>query len=299
MVAELDRRKEPEGRAAFQIGASTEQKNPFRNEDQHFVLPNQMAAGVFDGVGGTINGQGAAIKARDWMNMILRQYPVGTDFHLVRENLRVPLRQVSGIISEDPEDGSKRRGKNRGMGTTASVAVICPGASYTGDDIAVIGNVGDSRVYIFRGETGEVDQATLDDSSVRKYGDGKKDAKELQKRAGLADDPGEIHIMFSRSFRSEVNQVVGDETIEPRINHVQLSLEKGDKVIITSDGIHDNLTDGEIAQTVAESATAQLASENLVQKAKERSLDTDHPRAKPDDMTAVVMGNYKIAVNSS
>ena len=65
------------------------------------------------------------------------------------------------------------------------------------------------------------------------------------------------------------------------INVDTRDVEPGDIILATTDGIHDNLTRREIAEwtTVKDLLAAALA----------RSRDTDHPRAKPDDMTAVML----------
>ena len=62
----------------------------------------------------------------------------------------------------------------------------------------------------------------------------------------------------------------------------------GDKLIVTSDGIHDNLTDTEISKVLAQSPDNQKAVENLTESARKRSRDTNHLRFKPDDMSAVI-----------
>ena len=112
----------------------------------------------------------------------------------------------------------------------------------------------------------------------------------MQKAASMADKPFTVHLMFSD--RGSLRQALGDEEIDVRSSRKPIDLENGDKVLLTTDGINDNLTDIEIAEIMAGSSPAQMAAERLVAKAKERSLDTGHPRAKPDDITAIVMGEF-------
>lgn len=78
--------------------------------------------------------------------------------------------------------------------------------------------------------------------------------------------------------------MLGDERCEPTIQAVILGV--GDKIILTSDGVHDNLIKDEI-EKVLNGGQSNLA-EELVQRAKTRSKE-NHIRAKPDDISAIVV----------
>ncbi len=225
-------RKEPEGRASFQIGAATEQKNRFRNEDQHFTLPEFMAAGVFDGVGGNQGGQDAAIMARDMVRDGIKNLARYATYshHDATTLVRTSLDRASREIYADPEYGGVRKGKY-GMGTTASVAVICPATELSEEstDKVVIGNVGDSRVYIFRGNTMEIEQATLDDGLVRSDEWSPREQKDMQAKAGRAYIPAEVHPRFGS--RTTLLQALGDEKIDVHSHRIPFSLEGGDRVV--------------------------------------------------------------------
>lgn len=64
-------------------------------------------------------------------------------------------------------------------------------------------------------------------------------------------------------------------------------LEPGDRVLLCSDGVHDNLTHQELQKLVSATDPAQLA-ETVAQAAYRRS-QSEHGRAKPDDITCVVL----------
>jgi hypothetical protein len=74
--------------------------------------------------------------------------------------------------------------------------------------------------------------------------------------------------------------------IKPHISTIDVR--DGEKLIVTSDGIHDNLTDVEIAKILATSENNQQAVENLTNASRNRSREK-HPRAKADDMSAIVV----------
>ncbi len=66
-------------------------------------------------------------------------------------------------------------------------------------------------------------------------------------------------------------------------------LESSDVILITSDGIHDNLTATEIIEILKANQDPSAVSSALIQSAQARSRDEHHVRAKPDDMTALVV----------
>ncbi len=72
-------------------------------------------------------------------------------------------------------------------------------------------------------------------------------------------------------------------------SHIPISsqvLLPGDGVLLCRDGVHDNLTDGEIEQCLWEYPEA--SAHRLVTAAHARSLE-HHLRAKRDDISAVVL----------
>lgn len=85
--------------------------------------------------------------------------------------------------------------------------------------------------------------------------------------------------------RHWITQMVGGREMEPVTG--TLALQTGDRVLLTSDGIHDNLTRTEIEE-ILKSKTKDPA-RAIVEAARTRSLDNEHLRAKPDDMSAVVL----------
>jgi len=173
------------------------------------------------------------------------------------------------------------------MATTASVVKIMR------DRTAVIGNIGDSRVYLLKNGSQSVEHLTLDDSyfkqetinSPQEY-----DYKKIQEDMARLDTfdflPDNIP-PFAAKTRNVISQALGTSEMEPNIYTHQLS--PGDRLIIMSDGIHDNLTDQQIAKCLIDNPhDTEKATRALVQQAKEVSKQNTS-RSKPDDITAIVV----------
>ena len=88
--------------------------------------------------------------------------------------------------------------------------------------------------------------------------------------------------------RYEIFQMLGASHIT--IHSDQTSIIPGDHILLCSDGIHDNLTNDEIEEVIKQIDTTTIV-EVLVERALERSRQESNVtmRAKPDDMTAVVI----------
>ncbi|MDQ6643125.1 MAG: SpoIIE family protein phosphatase, partial [Chloroflexota bacterium] len=76
----------------------------------------------------------------------------------------------------------------------------------------------------------------------------------------------------------------------PTIHINQVAVYPGDRILLCTDGIHDNLNDEEIEdimRTGARTTTARLLIEHSIRRSHEERNTT--VRAKPDDMSAIVM----------
>jgi protein phosphatase len=76
----------------------------------------------------------------------------------------------------------------------------------------------------------------------------------------------------------------------PEIHIDQTLVSIGDRILLCTDGIHDNLTDLEI-EAILRKAPRNAAARLLVESALLRSREERQTniRAKPDDMTAIVL----------
>ncbi len=106
---------------------------------------------------------------------------------------------------------------------------------------------------------------------------------------------GAANFKFARNM---VTKSVPEKNLQLRTSHVDLA--PGDRVIITSDGIHDNLTKKEIEDIINSNQDSDKAAAELVKAAKVRANTLNHEyrekhglkkniRAKFDDLTAIVI----------
>jgi protein phosphatase len=90
-------------------------------------------------------------------------------------------------------------------------------------------------------------------------------------------------------LRGGITQALGGP-LSPTIHVNQTPISPGDRILLCTDGIHDNLTDEEIEDTLRNgprTALARLLVERSLHRSRQERSTT--VRAKPDDMTAVVM----------
>ncbi len=185
-----------------------------------------------------------------------------------------------------------------GMGTTASLVKFWLGSK--NQIKGVVGNVGDSRVYVIHAD-GSMEQVTIDDSETnlilhtRFRGDEQKIRETQSKFNNATDlkafDADDQHLL---THRNTITNSIQGKSIEVRFYNIDLKT--GDRILITSDGIHDNLTDAEIEDLLKKEKDCGIASDLLVEASVARSREGKKVnfRAKPDDMTAIVVEVSKI-----
>lgn len=237
-------------------------ENPERNGDAIFFDPDSKLAMVFDGVGASTSPALASREACQFLKDQLLDLQPGPGFKQVNRIIRKALCEANNLLLREVPDGQ----------TTVVVAKVLE----KGDKrIVVVANIGDSRAYLFRNDS--LQQITKDDREIPSPLVVKIDNALSQDDLTLA----ELAYFYRRHI---VSQALGMEYLP--VSHVcQIDFQLGDKLILTSDGVHDNLTLTEMAEIVA---VDENISNNLVKKARERSTE-EHFRAKPDDISVVVM----------
>ena len=254
---------------AFTLGKTV------KNEDAYFQDNLHSIYGVFDGVGGHEGGDIASQAAKDYLEKNSEVFSDMTSLEDIKNKMKDILVEAHEAIKEKP--GS----------STASVVKIML------DRTAVIGNIGDSRVYLLENGSQSVEHLTLDDSGFKAYTIGSPeeyDYKKIQEDMAQIDTfdflPDNIPLFAART-RNGISQALGTREMEPNIYTHPLS--PGDRLIIMSDGIHDNLTDQQIAKCLIDNPhDTEKAARALVQQAKEVSKQNTS-RSKPDDITAIVV----------
>lgn len=256
-------------------------KHPDQNEDATIQMNDKKIFGVLDGMGGHAAGNVASEEAKNYISETLQNLPEELSLELTQKELEKVLFGANDKLLQL----AKENPALKGMGTTASIVKIWEGAQ--GEKKAVIANIGDSRVYVHRAN-GQLDQVTLDDNIINKEVKDEKQAKIIQDKLNNVIEPNTLTDKEKMLFkhRNEISQALGIRWIKPRMFTVDIH--EGEKLIVTSDGIHDNLTDKEIARILNAAPDSQSAVENLTDASRNRSRE-QHPRAKADDMSAIVI----------
>lgn len=201
------------------------------NEDAFLVDPSQGVFAVADGMGGHLAGEIASQAAIGYLrNQInLREMDASVIFDAINQLI---LR-----LSQDNENC-------RGMGTTLTLARIRK-------DSLEVAHTGDSRAYLIRGQ--HISQLTTDHTMVN----------ELLKVEEITPEEAAEHPykhVLSRALGVE-DKVEADKTI--------LLLEEGDRILLSTDGLHGLLPDEEILGLAITHTELDTLAEILLQRALE------------------------------
>lgn len=157
------------------------------------------------------------------------------------------------------------------------------------DDLSngVIGHIGDTRLYIFKNDS--LLQLTEDH---KVYNNPQSDLRFREQARDFVDtlDSFEQFEQASEVFQSifrrrnvTTKSIRSDVFIQPQV--FSFSTENVSRILMTTNGIHDNLTQSEIENVVRTSHNPEL---ELIDFAFDRSRSR-HVRAVPDDMSAIVI----------
>jgi serine/threonine protein phosphatase PrpC len=253
--------------------------HPDRNEDSYIADPTQLLVGVFDGVGGRPGSEVASRLAAQTVVDEARQFPAVAAPQQAEELLSSAVETAHNAVLG--------HGDGR-IGTTAAVAKVFH--DEMGRPFVGVASVADSRVYLYR--QGELSFLSYDKG--RDYDEASPKTISRQRNLATVVEPADVaalsissQIAFRR--RNLITSMMGQADSTPIITTYTVPLQTGDIILAATDGIHDNLTHGEIAAIIADARTPDEATDLLTQAARERSRDRDHLRAKPDDMTAVAL----------
>lgn len=251
--------------------------HPNHNDDNYFTDPERGVFGVFDGVGGRPGSDMAAKIAAEEL----------LDYSSVSESVADPdliRQQLVGVLSR--ADRSIRSQSGPEIMTTATVMKLFNDKS--GDPHCMVASVGDSRAYLWRDN--QLAMLTIDHSSGLT---GMTDAGKMRQQSRLAEvtSDRELGLDLARAFynRNAITQVLGGGYNSNDVCIKDLLLQAGDSLILTTDGVHDNLTSSEMTRLIGSVADdPDRTPEALVAAAIARSREGGF-RSKPDDMTAVVV----------
>ena len=129
-----------------------------------------------------------------------------------------------------------------GMGTTVTALAVLPGE----EPRVMVANVGDSRTYVWR--NGRLDRISIDHSYVQ----------ELVNEGIITPEEARTH-----PRRNIVTRALGiDRSVQ--VDVFTYDVRTGDRLVLCSDGLVDEVSDAEIAKVIGQHSNAQECAEALI-----------------------------------
>ena len=220
----------------LQAGAATDVGRVRQMNEDRFLADERLFA-VADGVGGHQAGE---VASQTSVETLLRSF---TDGRHTTTGL-VEAAEAANQAVWQLAQGSKEK---RGMGTTLTALAL---VQEEGEEQLALINVGDSRAYLL--QHGELIQLTEDHSLVEELvRDGKLTAAEAQ-----------VHPQ-----RSIITRALGMEPVI-EVDSWEITPFQGDRILLCSDGLTNELSDERIASTLRQLANPQEAAHELVRQAR-------------------------------
>ena len=214
---------------------------------------NTMLCVVCDGMGGAKSGNIASTLAVDvFTQEVKRSYKASMD----ADKIDMMLRSAVKLANFTVYDQSRQFPEFDGMGTTL-VAVLIKGHR------ATVVNVGDSRAYLINNEG--IAQISEDHSLVQ-----------------MMVNRGELTPEMAKTYpgKNFITRAIGtDPLVMCDIFHVDV--EKGDFILLCSDGLSNVMDDQEILFEVAHGVNKQHCCQ--------RRLDIAKNRGAPDNVTSILI----------
>ena len=263
-------------------------KRPERNEDRILLKKRRGLAAIFDGVGTAMGDVGSTLAA-ETIQQHWRQQPTLSALPSLPENIEQLIQHAHQRIHEERNRRQQQNadGNPVRIGTTLVLTLLCPQRTEQGYPL-IYAHIGDSRLYRYR-EGIPLERLTLDDSYINHMVTQGALSAEAAHRIDQATSREQLSTEEMTYFeqRNRITQALG--TDKPLTIHLeQTFLSPGDRLLLCTDGVHDNLTDQEITQVLSQTAYTKLA-RKLVQAAYQRSLEKEPLRAKADDISAIVI----------
>ena len=225
----------PMRRLRLTWGGATDQGR-IRANNQDAMYADSGLFVVADGMGGHQGGEVAANLAVRTLTNAERSD---------REQLREAVAEANRVVHQTALEEAELHG----MGTTLTTLAVSQEAN---THQFVILNVGDSRIY--RHRDGQLEQLTEDHSYVA----------ELVRRGELDDEAAQVH-----PYRNMLTRAIGVHA-EVEIDEWLLEPVSGDRFMLCSDGLTNELADVEIAEQLGFDKDPSTTAKALVGLANER-----------------------------
>jgi protein phosphatase len=232
------------------------------NEDRILLEPAYNLFMIADGMGGQRCGECAAELAvqsvKDYFQATAGRkeitWPFGYDetIDFSQNLMATAVKLANQRVLREAETAAEYAG----MGSTLV-------ATHIAGDTAVIGSVGDSRLYLYRGKS--LTQMTKDDSLIAR----------LVESGAITQAEAASHPM-----RSVLTEAIGaKEKVNVQVREVQLA--EGDRLILTSDGAH-GVIDGPSLRRIFDSGSdVKSTAEQIIAEARQRG--------GPDNVSCIII----------
>ncbi len=209
------------------------------NQDAYYLDPDGRFFVVADGMGGHAGGQEASRLATQAIQSCLN---TGWNSTLSSEDLlEKSLLEANQAILDD----QKQHPERSDMGTTAVVVIFR-------DQQPLCTHIGDSRLYLLRGS--QLEQMTEDHTWVAR----------AMRLGEITPDQARTH-----PLRHVLAQCLGREDLQ-QIEVKSLSVQLGDRLLMCSDGLTEELSDQLITDYLTSIRACEKAAAALINAAKEQ-----------------------------
>lgn len=218
------------------------------NQDSGYSGSNLFV--VADGMGGHAGGDVASSLAIHRLTDLDQPFTTPSEAeHAIRDALADTAAELIDTVARRPELA--------GMGTTVSALVMV-------DAYAVIGHIGDSRIYLYRDDT--LTQITADHTFVQRLVDSGR----------ITPEEARYH-----PRRSVLMRVLGDMDPDPEVDTFIMPTQDGDRWLLCSDGLSGVVDDAHTTRTLALGMPPARTADALLKQALDGGA--------PDNVTVVIV----------
>ncbi len=218
------------------------------NQDSGYSGANLFA--VADGMGGHAGGDVASSIAVQRLEPLDRAYTSTDD---AQASLQAAVTTAAGDLIR----AAKERPELAGLGTTVSAIIMV-------DEYAVIGHIGDSRIYLFRDD--ELTQITTDHTFVQRLVDSGR----------ITPEEARYH-----PRRSVLMRVLSDMDNDPELDMFVMHTQPGDRWLLCSDGLSGVVDELHIAKVMRQGLAPGRTADTLLKQALDGGA--------PDNVTMVLV----------
>lgn len=217
-----------------------------RSMNQDFFYCNENAVGSFHNLFIVADGMGGH-KAGDHASKLCVECMVDS---IEKSSHKTPVtifEEAVDIANDKIYRAAKENVEFEGMGTTMVACTLLGDTMY-------VANIGDSRLYLLRDE---ISQITDDHSLV----------EELVKQGNITESEARVHPQ-----KNIITRALGTD-VQVSADFFEVTVQKGDIVLLCSDGLSNMLDDEDMEYIIEHSDTLEEAGTVLVAKANQSGGD--------------------------